>query len=63
MIRYNCKLIVSLFTILVGVIGPISAKDGQLKIVEIELGYPCPAIPFYHFKAELDLPEASIIEI
>jgi len=35
----------------------------QLKIDKIELDYPSPAIPFYHFKAELDLPQASIIEV
>lgn len=34
-----------------------------LKIEHIELGYPVPAIPFYHFKTTLELPEASIIEV
>lgn len=38
-------------------------KTGDLKVTKIELGYPCPAIPFYHFIAELELPEASIIEV
>ncbi len=38
-------------------------KNQTLKIKHIELGYPVPAIPFYHFKAELDLHEASIIEV
>jgi hypothetical protein len=38
-------------------------KNGELKVNRIELGYPCPAIPFYHFIAELELPEASIIEV
>jgi len=38
-------------------------KTGELKVNRIELGYPCPAIPFYHFIAELELPEASIIEV
>jgi len=37
-------------------------KDKELVIHELELGYPCPAIPFYHFIAELELPHASIIE-
>jgi hypothetical protein len=35
----------------------------QLQITHIELGYPVPSIPFYHFMAELQLPEASIIEV
>ena len=35
----------------------------ELVISNIELGYPCPAIPFYHFIAELELPHASIIEV
>lgn len=37
--------------------------DKELKISHLELGYPCPAIPFYHFIAEIDLPQASIIEV
>jgi len=35
----------------------------ELRIKNIELAYPCPAIPFYHFKAELLLPQPSIIEV
>ncbi|MCK5702508.1 MAG: hypothetical protein KAI29_15195, partial [Cyclobacteriaceae bacterium] len=38
-------------------------KSKELKVDKLELGYPCPAIPFYHFIAELELPEASIIEV
>jgi hypothetical protein len=38
-------------------------KTGKLKVNKMELGYPCPAIPFYHFIAELELPESSIIEV
>ncbi len=41
--------------------GAWGAKN--LTINHIELGYPVPAIPFYHFKAELELPESSIIEV
>ena len=40
-----------------------SAEGKELNITKIELGYPCPGIPFYHFKAELELPESSIIEV
>lgn len=54
-------------TILFGLIFIVltgNAKDKpQLKISHIELGYPVPSIPFYHFKAELELPDSSIIEV
>lgn len=40
------------------------SKEGKaLTIKHLELGYPSPGIPFYHFKAELELPESSIIEV
>lgn len=44
---------------------PAQAKDNPagLKITGITLGYPHPAIPFYHFKADLELPEVSMIEV
>ena len=46
---------------------PVSAKNSkkgkELNITKIELGYPCPAIPFYHFKADIELPQSSIIEV
>ena len=38
-------------------------KSKALHISSLEIGYPCPAIPFYHFLAELELPNASIIEV
>ena len=38
-------------------------KSKDLQIHKLEFGYPCPAIPFYHFIAELELPHASIIEV
>jgi len=38
-------------------------KSKELTIHKMELDYPCPAIPFYHFIAELELPHASIIEV
>lgn len=40
-----------------------SKEVKELKITKIELGYPCPGIPFYHFKADIELPESSIIEV
>jgi hypothetical protein len=35
----------------------------ELIIKKIELGHPVPEIPFYHFKADLELPVESIIEV
>src|ERR1035437_542733 len=46
---------------------PLSAqksKEGkELTIKNIELGYPSPGIPFYHLKADVELPQASIVEV
>lgn len=55
------NMFIGMVILTIGTAGPISAKE--LKIGKIELGYPCPGIPFYHFKAELELPRSSIIEI
>jgi hypothetical protein len=58
-----------LFVLLLTILIPLTLnsqkpKEGkELKITKIELGYPCPGIPFYHFKADLELPESSIIEV
>jgi hypothetical protein len=43
----------------------VSAKENkeQLNITSIKMGLPEPAIPFYHFIAEIDLPQPSIIEV
>jgi hypothetical protein len=35
----------------------------ELNIKKIELGYPIPGIPFYHFKADIEMPQESIIEV
>jgi hypothetical protein len=39
-----------------------SAKE-RLNINKLELDCPIPAIPFYHFRADLQLPYESIIEV
>lgn len=46
-------------------IGGVSAKNSskELNISSIKLGFPVPAIPFYHFIADLELPQPSIIEV
>ncbi len=43
----------------------VAAKETpkELNIKHIELGPPVPAIPFYHFIADLELPNPSIIEV
>lgn len=41
----------------------VSAVKDVLKISKLELGYPCPAIPFYYLKAELELPHPSVMEV
>jgi hypothetical protein len=35
----------------------------QMTIKKIELGYPCPGIPFYHFKADIELSQSSMVEV
>lgn len=61
--KKNHKNILILFGCIFIVLA-VNAKDKpQLQISHIELGYPVPAIPFYHFKAELQLPDSSIIEV
>jgi hypothetical protein len=44
-------------------LGQRSRSGQELTIRDVELGFPSPGIPFYHFKAELELPESSIIEV
>ena len=57
------KSILILFGFIFIVLTGFTKEKPQLQISHIELGYPVPSIPFYHFKAELELPEASIIEV
>jgi hypothetical protein len=40
------------------------SKEGkELTVAKIEFGYPCPGIPFYNLKADIELPQSSIIEV
>jgi len=57
------KIYFLLLIILSGLTDPgrVSAQD--IKIKELQLEFPKPAIPFYHFKMRLDLPHPSIIEV
>ena len=60
------KSMITIWSVIM-IAGPVSAQKSkggnELSISGIELGYPYPAIPFYHFKADMDLPQSSIIEV
>ena len=61
--NYLLISILFLFILLAGTSDGFSAVKQELKIGKVELGYPCPAIPFYFLKAELELPYPSIMEV
>lgn len=65
MFHFLKRTFVTLLTILSAstLIAQKSKEVKELNIKKIELGYPCPGIPFYHFKADLELPQSSIIEV
>ncbi len=57
------RTITFLFLLFFGTLELHSAPKEELKIGKMELGYPCPAIPFYFLKADLELPHPSIMEV
>lgn len=61
-----CRL-VAVFLLNLILITNVSAQKSketkELNIKKIELGYPSPGIPFYHFKADIELPQESVIEV
>ena len=60
----SLTLLILLF--LLGMMPAFAQKSkvvNNLVIRSLELGYPHPEIPFYHFKADLELPQESIIEV
>lgn len=61
-IRILILFLVSVFFIPYGQAQKTKAA-GQLNIRSIELNYPVLGIPFYHFRAEVELPRESIIEV
>ena len=61
--NYLLRSITFLLLLLLGTTNGFSADKQELKIGKVELGYPCPAIPFYFLKAELELPYPSIMEV
>ena len=58
-----CLLSLSTLILAFSANGQKSKGTKELNITHIELGYPAPGIPFYHFEADLDLPQPSIIEV
>ena len=64
---FFAKILISLIPLLLidgsSIYAQKSQKNENLIIQEIELGYPCPSIPYYHLKAKLQLPHPSIMEI
>jgi hypothetical protein len=66
--RFKMRTFLMLFLLMAGFSASVNAQKKQLvtkslTVKNIELGYPVPGIPFYHFRADLDLPQSSIIEV
>ncbi|HUX96524.1 MAG TPA: hypothetical protein VMV47_12400 [Bacteroidales bacterium] len=65
-IKNQTRILSAIFLILIVFSTGYSQKtkvNNVLNIKNVELGYPVPAIPFYHFKADIELPRESIIEV
>lgn len=60
--HYRAMMLVLLISLAGAVKAQHSGKE-TLVVEHIELGYPTPNIPYYHFKASLKLPQPSIIEV
>ncbi len=41
----------------------ITVKAQKLEVSKLEINYPAPAIPYYHIKADIQLPASSMIEV
>ncbi len=41
----------------------ITATAQKMRVANLEIGYPVPAIPYYHIKADLELPYSAMIEV
>ncbi len=62
-INYLFASIIFFLLLFAGSVNVNSAVKEVLTISKMELGYPCPAIPFYYLKADLELPYPSIMEV
>jgi hypothetical protein len=54
--------LVSVLSFIIPLNGSVLPKE-ELKINNLELNYPCPAIPYYYLKADIELPYPSIVEV
>jgi len=50
------------FIVLIFCLSTIGAVARDIKITSLELGQPVPAIPFYHIKVAIELPETTFME-
>ncbi|MBX3242691.1 MAG: hypothetical protein KIT80_03785 [Chitinophagaceae bacterium] len=55
MLRIVCPVIGCLFSVFV--------QGQKLNVAKLDINYPVPAIPYYHIKADLNLPTSSMIEV
>lgn len=61
--KFNVFLLSVFLVFTLSLLQVLGKGSKELKITSIELGYPCPAMPFYHFIAEVELPNPTIIEV
>jgi len=48
---------------LVGILSHPVVHGQKLNVVKLEINYPVPAVPYYHVKADFELPYSSMIEV
>ncbi len=64
--RFKIVLFKAHFLLLITLLGSMSLSRVHaqgLEIKDVQLKFPNPAIPFYHFQMKLNLPRPSIIEV
>ena len=62
--RSNWSILITVISVCLSLLSYGSTnKEAELQIEKLELGFPSPAIPFYHVMADVKLPSASMIEV
>lgn len=61
--KHGTPLVVKSITFLFLIWHTSNSVAQNLTVSKLELNYPSPGIPYYHIKADLDLPAASMIEV
>ncbi len=61
--RISFSVLILFITLIISFEMEAKVTSKELNIKHIELGAPVPAIPFYHFIADIELPAPSIIEV